>query len=231
MAVSLIKGQGVSLKKNIYDLTQVTIGLGWDVAESFKTVEQKVEKKKSGLAGILGGTEITTQMIQIREEYDLDVIAFLCRHDGKVNVKKDVDGKKILIDGDIIFYNHESHYSGHVYSTGDNRTGEGEGDDEQIIVKLNSLSDQYQKIIFIVQIYNGIENKQTFGQVQQAYIRAVDNQGTEMARYDLSGGPGFEDCRSMLFAELIREAEGWKFNAVGKPSTSDSFVHWLNIYS
>ncbi len=231
MAVSLSKGQGISLKKSEFDLSQVTIGLGWDVADSFKTIEQTVEKKKAGIAGMFGGTETATELIQVPEEYDLDVIAFLCGHDGKVNIEKDQQGQMILADGDIIFYNYESHSSGHIYTTGDNRTGEGDGDDEQIIVKLNSLSSDYQKIAFIVQIYNGIENDQAFGKVKQAYIRAVDARGAEMARYDLSGGKGFEDCRSMLFAELVRENDNWKFNAIGEPSPADSFVSWIKKYS
>lgn len=213
MAISLKKGQGVSLKKIDNDLSMVTIGLGWDIREA---------PKKGLLAGMLG---------KAAPEYDLDVCAFLCGSDGKVkNVGRDGQGKATLIGGDVIFFNNMRHSSGHIWLTGDNRTGAGDGDDEQIIVKLNDLPEQYAKIAFVVQIYKGIENGQSFGQVNNAYIRAVDGKGKEMARFDLSGGAQYDDCRSMLFAELVRESSGWKINAIGAPSQSDSFVECLKQY-
>ncbi|HHA1752497.1 TPA: TerD family protein [Enterobacter kobei] len=212
MSVSLSKGQGISLKKNEYDLSSVTIGLGWDINE----------EKKGLLGGIFGKKE---------EEYDLDVIAFLCNSAGKVTDLGNVEnGKPTLVNGDIIFFNSLRHKSGNIWLTGDNRTGAGDGDDEQIIVRLNSLDAQYEKIVFIVQIYNGEKLQQHFGKVQNAFIRAVDARNIEMARFDLSGGPAFASKRSMVFAELIREPTGWKLRAIGEPSESDSFVSHLRNY-
>lgn len=127
MSVSLSKGQGVSLKKNEHDLSSVTIGLGWDINE----------EKKGLLGGLFGKKE---------EEYDLDVIAFLCNAAGKVtDLGKVENGKPTLVDGDIIFFNSLRHKSGDIWLTGDNRTGAGDGDDEQIIVKLNALDAKYEK--------------------------------------------------------------------------------------
>ena len=212
MAISLKKGQGVSLKKSEYDLSMVTIGLGWDINE----------EKKGFLGGLFGKKE---------EEYDLDVIAFLCNASGKVGkLGTNSRGEVTLVGGDIVFFNSMRHESGCVWLTGDNRTGAGEGDDEQIIVKLNDLSEAYQKIVFVVQIYKGRERNQNFGKVQNAFIRAVDNKGKEMARFDHSGGAAFAQYCSMLFAELVRESGGWKFNAIGSPDQSDSFVTWLKQY-
>jgi len=212
MSVSLSKGQGVSLKKNEYDLSSVTIGLGWDINED----------KKGFLGGIFGKKE---------EEYDLDVIAFLCNSAGKVTDLGDREnGKPSLVNGDIIFFNSLRHKSGNIWLTGDNRTGAGDGDDEQIIVRLNSLDAKYEKIVFIVQIYNGEKLQQHFGKVQNAFIRAVDARNIEMARFDLSGGPAFASQRSMVFAELVRESTGWKLRAIGEPSESDSFVSHLRNY-
>lgn len=212
MSVSLSKGQGVSLKKNEFDLSSVTIGLGWDINE----------EKKGILAGIFGK----------KEEYDLDVIAFLCNSAGKIAYLGNMEnGKHTLVNGDIIFFNSLRHKSGNIWLTGDNRTGAGDGDDEQIIVRLNSLDTQYEKIVFIVQIYNGKKLQQHFGKVQNAFIRAVDACNIEMARFDLSGGPSFINQRSMVFAELIREPTGWKLKAIGEPSESDSFVSHLRNYS
>lgn len=211
MSVSLSKGQGVSLKKNEFDLSSVTIGLGWDINE----------EKKGFLGGIFGK----------KEEYDLDVVAFLCNSAGKVNDLGNMEnGKPTLINGDIIFFNSLRHRSGNIWLTGDNRTGAGDGDDEQIIIRLNSLDAQYEKIVFIVQIYNGEKLQQHFGKVQNAFIRAVDAKNIEMARFDLSGGPAFANQRSMIFAELIREPTGWKLKAIGEPSVSDTFVSHLRNY-
>ena len=212
MAISLKKGQGVSLKKIDNDLSLVTIGLGWDITE----------EKKGFLGGIFSKSE---------PEYDLDVIAFLCNTTGKVvDVGRDSLGNATLKDGDVIFFNSMRHKSGKIWLTGDNRTGEGDGDDEQIIVKLNELPVEYSKIAFIVQIYDGAKRKQSFGKVNNAYIRAVDGKNKELVKFDLSGGAQFEDCRSMLFAELIRESGGWKFEAIGEHSPSDSFTSWLKKY-
>lgn len=212
MAISLKKGQGVSLRKDENDLTQVTIGLGWDIAE-----------EKSGLLGNLFGKKPA--------EYDLDVIAFLCGADGKVHdLGKEDKGRPSLINGDVIFFNSMRHHSGQIWLTGDNRTGAGDGDDEQIMVNLNDLPDRYGKVVFVVQIYKGIENSQSFGKVKNAFIRAVDRNGKEMTRFELSGNATYNNYRSMLFAELVRESNGWKFNAIGAPNESDTFVTILKQY-
>ena len=136
----------------------------------------------------------------------------------------------MLKNSDVIFFNNLKHRSGDIWLTGDNRTGAGDGDDEQIIVKLNSLSNDYHKIVFIVQIYEGAKNNQHFGQVQNAFIRAVDASGKEMVRFNLSGKDQYDQQRSLLFAELVRESNGWKFNALGSSSASDNFVEWLKKY-
>ena len=211
MAVSLGKGQGISLKKTENNLSQVTIGLGWDI-----------QAQKKSFFGLFGGGA----------DYDLDVIAFLVGANGKVNnLGRDAQGNVTLQNGDVVFFNNQYHGSGHIWLTGDNRTGAGDGDDEQIIVKLNDLSQQYHKVVFVVQIYKAVENKQHFGQVNNAFIRAVDATGKEMVRFDLSGTGQYEQQRSLLFAELVRETSGWSFNAVGQASSSDSFVEWLKHYA
>ena len=213
MAISLKKGQGVTLKKSDFDLSMVTIGLGWDIKE----------EKKGFLGGLFRKKE---------EDYDLDVVAFLCGVSGKIQDLGQVDANNrvTLVGGDVIFFNSMRHRSGCVWLTGDNRTGTGDGDDEQIIVKLNELPEVYHKIVFVVQVYGGQQKGQNFGAVRNAFIRAVDNKGKEMARFDLSGGPAFAQYCSMLFAELVRESGGWKFNAIGSPDQSDSFVVWLKQY-
>ncbi|MFB2538206.1 MULTISPECIES: TerD family protein [unclassified Acinetobacter] len=202
MAVTLAKGQGISLKKSEYDLSKVVIGLGWDM-------------KKQGFFSKLMG----------KGEYDLDVAAFLLDGQGRIaNLSED------MASSDIVFYNNLKHFSSAIWLTGDNRTGAGDGDDEQIIVRLNDLSPQYQRIVFIVQIYNGIKNKQHFGEVDNAFIRAVDANGKEMVRFNLSTHQQYAGQCSLLFAELVRNGSHWDFNAIGESSPADSFVSWLQRF-
>ena len=212
MGVSLKKGQVVSLKKSEYDLSRVTIGLGWDI-----------NTKKSGLFGLFSKKS--------DDDYDLDVIAFLCHADGKIHDMGEMNnGNPTLRNGDIVFFNSLNHRSGSIWLTGDNRTGDGDGDDEQIIAKLNDIPSEYEKIVFIVQIYDGKRLNQSFEQVSNAFIRAEDARGKEMCRFDLSGGQAYANQRSLLFAELNRSAEGWQFKAIGTPAENDSFVNWLQQY-
>lgn len=205
MAVSLKKGQGISLSKSEFDLAKVTIGLGWDVASS-----------GGFLKSIFKGAE---------EDYDLDAIAFLCREDGKVH-----NFGVQLKDSDVVFFNNQRHPSGKIWLTGDNRTGAGDGDDEQIIVLLDSMPAEIAKIVFVVCIYEGMKKKQQFGKVQNAFIRAVDARGREMVRTDISVSPETQNMCSVVFAELNRTAAGWEFKSLLRPERTDSFVDILKSY-
>ncbi len=212
MAINLKKGQTIDLRKNdrgenVYDLSKVTIGLGWDVRQ-----------KKSGFLGkLFGGGD---------EEYDLDAIAFLLDDNGKVaNL-----GNK-LINGDVIFFNSLRHNSGSIWLTGDNRTGAGDGDDEQIIVLLDSLDQKYTKILFLVTIYQGQKNNQHFGMIDNAFIRAVDARGKEIAKFSLSGDQSMNGKCSMIFSELYRHNGEWKFRAIGDAHLTDNFVDHLVNYT
>jgi tellurium resistance protein TerD len=227
MAINLQKGQTIDLRKNDaggagaeFDLSQVTIGLGWDV------------RKQSGGGGFLskmfgGGKK--------EDDYDLDAVAFLLDANDKVaNLGRTVqaqNGQQIgLYEGDVIFFNSPRHPSGQIWSTGDNRTGAGDGDDEQIVVRLNTLDQQYQKILFMVAIYQGRQKNQHFGMIDNAYIRAVDARGKEIARFNLSGDASYNGMCSMIFAEVYRKDNTWKFRALGDPRPADSFVEVLKQY-
>ena len=214
MSVTLKKGEGISLRKDgEFDLSMVTMGLGWDVTEP-----------KKGLIGSIFGKK--------EEDYDLDAIAFLLGKDGKVhNLGQQGDnGTPTLVDGDVVFYNSLRHSSGAIWLTGDNRTGAGDGDDEQIVVKLDSMPPQYESIIFVVAIYGGKSKMQSFGKVQNAFIRAVDARGKEICRFNVSGNASFDRFCSMTFAEITRQGTGWNFRAVGNPHETDRFVDVLRSY-
>lgn len=210
MALSLKKGEGVSLRKEENDLSQITMGLGWDMADP-------VQKKGF----------FTALFAAKPADYDLDAVAFLLDGNGKV---ASLGAQNDLIGGDVVFFNSQQHPSGHIWLTGDNRTGAGDGDDEQIIVKLNSLSEKYQRIVFVVSIYEGRKRGQHFGQLKNAFIRAVDSKAKELCRYEISGDSNYDNMCSMTFAEATREAGGWRFKAIGEAHGTDTFVDILKHY-
>ena len=118
----------------------------------------------------------------------------------------------------VVFYNNQAVQG--VRSTGDNRTGIGEGDDEQIIVDLDLVAPNIEKIIFIVTIFDATSKRQTFGMVQNAFARLVDQEtNDEICRYELSSGYSTDTC--IQFCSLNRTANGWQFEAVGKGSNGD----------
>jgi tellurium resistance protein TerD len=137
-------------------------------------------------------------------EFDLDASALACGANGRV-----------LSDSHFVFFNNLTSPDGAIQHTGDNLTGEGEGDDEQINVKLLSLGPEVQKVVFPVSIYDADARKQSFGQVRNAFIRVVNQaDGRELARYDLTEDASTETA--MLFGELYRHGADWKFRAIGQ---------------
>ncbi|GAA0315531.1 TerD family protein [Kineococcus aurantiacus] len=137
-------------------------------------------------------------------DFDLDASALLLGAGGKV-----------LSDAHFVFYNQLASPEGSVRHTGDNRTGEGEGDDESIEVDLLSVPAQVEKIVFAVSIHDAEARRQSFGQVVNAFIRLVNRvDGSEVVRYDLSEDASTETA--MVFGELYRHSGEWKFRAVGQ---------------
>jgi tellurium resistance protein TerD len=174
MSVSLSKGGNVSLSKEAPGLSNILIGLGWDV------------RSTDGAA------------------FDLDASCFLLNADGKVRS-----------DGDFIFYNNLKSSDGSVEHTGDNLTGEGDGDDEAVKVNLSQVPAEIAKIAVAVTIHDADARRQNFGSVSNAFVRIVDSSnGTEITRYDLTEDSSTETA--MIFGEVYRHGEEWKFRAVGQ---------------
>ena len=166
---------------------------------------QKVDLTKSnpGLKNIIIGLGWDLNKYDGGNSFDLDTAAFLTNASGKVNS-----------DSDFIFYNNLKHSSGSVAHLGDNKTGEGNGDDEQIKVELTAVPQNVDKISFTVTIHEAVERSQNFGQVSNAYIRVLDETtGTELIRYDL--GEDFSIETAIVVGELYRHNGEWKFNAIG----------------
>lgn len=137
-------------------------------------------------------------------DFDLDASAFMLKENGKVRS-----------DSDFIFYNQMRSTCGSIEHTGDNRTGAGEGDDEQIVVLLDKIPADIHRVVFTVTIHDADARKQNFGQVSSAYVRVINKEtNVEVARYDLSEDASIETA--MIFGELYRYSGEWKFKAVGQ---------------
>jgi tellurium resistance protein TerD len=166
---------------------------------------QKVDLTKTnpGLSKVVVGLGWDTNKYDGGKAFDLDAAAFLLTDSGKVSS-----------DADFIFYNNPKDSVGSVVHMGDNTTGEGEGDDEQITVELSKIPADISKIDFTVTIHEAQERGQNFGQVSNAFIRIVNEANNEeLLRYDL--GEDFSIETAVVVAELYRNGSEWKFNAIG----------------
>lgn len=174
MAVSLSKGQNVSLSKTDPNLKHILIGLGWDARSS------------DG------------------QDFDLDASVFMTTDNGKV-----------LSDAHFIFYNQLKSPCGSVEHTGDNLTGDGDGDDESIIVQLDHVPANIKSLFITVTIHDADIRRQNFGQVSNAFVRLVNHEnGQEVLRFDLSEDYSTETA--MVFGEVYRHHGDWKFRAIGQ---------------
>lgn len=166
---------------------------------------QKVDltKGNAGLMNIVIGLGWDTNKYDGNQDFDLDAAAFLTTGNGKVSS-----------DSDFIFFNNLAHASGGVTHLGDNLTGEGEGDDEQIKVVLSKIPSEVEKVSFTVTIFEGGDRNQNFGQISNAFIRVVDEaKGEELLRYDLSEDYSIETA--VVVGEIYRHGDEWKFAAIG----------------
>lgn len=166
---------------------------------------QKVSLTKGnpGLKNVVVGLGWDVNQFDTGGAFDLDAAAYMLTESGKVSGSED-----------FIFYGNLSHPSGSVVHQGDNQTGEGEGDDEQIKVDLSRIPENISKIAFTVTIYEPEQRGQNFGQISNAFIRVFDETtGQEILRYDL--GEDFSIETAVIFGELYKNNGEWKFNAIG----------------
>jgi tellurium resistance protein TerD len=169
-----------------------------------------VKKSSTGLLGVFGGSS----------DFDLDS-SVLCLD----------SNNRIRNNGDVIYFGNLEHSSRSITHLGDNLTGQGAGDDEQIIVDLSRVPLEITKLVFTVNIYKCLERKQDFNQVNNAFVRLVDlatNQ--EIARYNLSGGE-YQGSTGMILAELDRENEEWKMGAIGREIRVSGLQELVKSYS
>ena len=158
---------------------------------------------RPGLSKVVVGLGWDVNQFDTGGDFDLDAAAFLLSDSGKVTKSED-----------FVFYGNLQHPSGSVQHMGDNLTGEGDGDDEQIRIELSKVPENLTKIAFTVTIYEPEQRRQNFGQVNNAFIRIYnEDTGEELLRYDL--GEDFSIETAVVFGELYKNNGEWKFNAIG----------------
>ena len=134
-------------------------------------------------------------------------------------------GGKLYDKSHIIYFGNLQHKTGAVWHMGDNLTGAGDGDDEQIVVDLSRLPQEYDRIVLVVNIYQALQRKQHFGMIENAFIRLVDGKtNREMCKYNLT--ENYSGMTAMIFGEVYRHNGEWKFNAIGQ-GTNDPGIGQL----
>ncbi|MEH7392849.1 TerD family protein [Bacillus sp. JJ1503] len=202
MAINLQKGQRVDLTKGNPGLSKIMVGLGWD----------PVQSRGGGLLGSLfgggGGANI---------DCDASVIML-------------GENDKIRNNSDVIYFGNLKSNDGSVQHTGDNLTGDGDGDDEQILIDLSRVPAQVHKLVFVVNIYDCVKRKQHFGMIQNAFIRIVNSaNGQEMIHYNLTDDYSGKTC--LVVGEIYRHGADWKFAAVGTGTSSPGLADVVRSYT
>ncbi|MDW2884627.1 TerD family protein [Exiguobacterium artemiae] len=197
MSINLIKGQKIDLTKGNSNLKNLTVGLGWDPIQ---------QQTKGFLSKILGSSN---------DEIDCDATVFMLDVNGQIKKSEDV-----------IYFGKLKSDCNSVVHTGDNLTGEGDGDDEQILISLNKIPSNIHRLLFVVNIYDCINRNQHFGMIKNAYIRIEDSTNKkELLKFNLSSN--FNGLTSLIAGEIYRHNNEWKFNAIGD-GTHDTSINEIS---
>ncbi|MBT2690272.1 TerD family protein [Bacillus sp. ISL-47] len=203
MAINLQKGQRVDLTKGNPGLTKIMVGLGWDPVQN---------RGGGGLLGSLfgggGGANI-----------DCDASVIMLGENGKLRN-----------NSDVIYFGNLRSGDGSVQHTGDNLTGDGDGDDEQVMIDLSRVPAHIHKMVFVVNIYDSVKRKQHFGMIQNAFIRVVNSSNNqEMIHYNLTDD--YSGKTSLIVGEIYRHGSDWKFAAVGTGTASSGLSDVVRSYT
>lgn len=199
MAISLQKGQRIDLTKGNAGLSTILVGLGWD----------PVQTRKGGFLGALLGSSTP--------DIDCDVSVLM------------LENEKLTNQQNLIYFGNLNSKDGSVHHTGDNLTGDGDGDDEQVIVDLKKVPSTVNKLVFVVNIYDCVNRRQDFGMIENAFIRVVDStKGQEMLRFNLTDN--YSGKTSLIVAEIYRSDNEWKFAAVGTGTNDRALKEIIKHY-
>ena len=212
MSINLRKGQKIDLTKGGGGLSRIMVGLGWDEAQPAP------QQSSGGLFGLFKSQPPQQQT----QDIDCDASAILLNANGKLYGNNANDC--------CVYFGNLSHYSGAIQHQGDNLTGAGEGDDEQIMVDLSRVPADVAKIVFVVNIYDANVRGQHFGMIQNAFIRLVNLANNyEICKFNLS--ENYYGMTGMVVGEIYRYNGEWKFNAIGQPVKEASRLQsLLNLY-
>lgn len=161
-----------------------------------------VTQPAKGLLGLFSGGN---------PDIDIDASVFMLRND------------KFVANNDLIYFGNLKSKCGGVIHTGDNLTGEGDGDDEQIIIHLSKIPYDVNKLVVVINIYNCIKRKQHFGMIKNAFVRVADGKtGKNIAVYNLT--ENYTGSTGVIVAEVYRHNEEWKFSAIGQGTNDASLL-------
>lgn len=200
MAINLQKGQRVDLTKSNPGLSKIMVGLGWD----------PVKNGGGGLfSALFGGGSA---------DIDCDASVIMLG-----------ENDKLQNNNDVVYFGNLRSRDGSVQHSGDNLTGAGDGDDEQIAVDLSKVPANIQKLVFVVNIYDCVKRRQHFGMIRNAFIRIV-NPGNyqEMLHYNLTDDYSGKTC--LIAGEIYRNGNEWKFAAVGNSTNAASLGEVVRMY-
>jgi len=204
MAIQLQKGQKINLSKERYGLSKVMVGLGWDEVQQ--------------------NTGFLSMFRAKPQDIDCDAFAILLGYDGKL-LNQATDIKQCTV-----FFNQLEWWNGSIRHMGDNLTGAGEGDDEQIFVDLNNVPNDIGAIVFAVNIYQAFERGQHFGMIRNAFIRVVDyDRQVELCRFNLSDN--YMNQTALVAGLLVRKDNGWEFITDGSSARVASLVDVVAAFS
>lgn len=204
MAIQLQKGQKINLSKERYGLSKVMVGLGWDEVQQ--------------------NTGFLSMFRAKPQDIGCDAFAILLGYDGKL-LNQATDIKQCTV-----FFNQLEWWNGSIRHMGDNLTGAGEGDDEQIFVDLNNVPNDIGAIVFAVNIYQAFERGQHFGMIRNAFIRVVDyDRQVELCRFNLSDN--YMNQTALVAGLLVRKDNGWEFITDGSSARVASLVDVVAAFS
>lgn len=198
--INLQKGQKIDLTKTNPGLTKLMVGLGWDPV------------KKSGGGGLLGGLFGGGSS---GANVDCDASVYMLDANQKL-IKKE----------NLVYFGNKKSPCSSVQHMGDNITGDGSGDDEQILIDLSKIPVSVHRLVFVVNIYQCVQRKQHFGMIQNAFIRTVNQEnGQEICKFNLS--EGYDGKTALICGEVYRHKEDWKFSAMGE-ATNDTGLETMS---
>lgn len=203
LAINLQKGQRVDLTKGNPGLTKIMVGLGWDPVQS------------GGGGGLFGGLFGGGGGANI----DCDASVILLGANDKLQNNKDV-----------VYFGNLKSTDGSVQHSGDNLTGDGDGDDEQVMIDLSRVPSHIQKLVFVVNIYDCVKRKQHFGMIKNAFIRVVNpGNNQELLHYNLTDNYSGLTC--LVTGEIYRHGNEWKFAAIGSGTNAASLSEVVRTFS